>query len=48
MADSFSKSENIEFEIDGMWLKKPEIIKQFIDRRSDSKKLLTVNSQYLE
>jgi putative GTP pyrophosphokinase len=39
MADSFLQSENAGFELDGMWLKKPEIIKQFIDQRSDYEKL---------
>jgi putative GTP pyrophosphokinase len=34
-----SGSENKSFDIDGMWLKKPEIIKQFIDQRSDYEKL---------
>jgi putative GTP pyrophosphokinase len=39
MADTFSKSENTGFDLDGMWVKKPEIIKQFIDQRSDYEKL---------
>ena len=34
-----TNSENAGFDIDGMWLKKPEIIKQFIDQRSDYEKL---------
>jgi putative GTP pyrophosphokinase len=34
-----SESDNAGFDIDGMWLKKPEIIKQFIDNRSDYEKL---------
>ena len=38
-SESTSKSEDVRFDIDGMWLKKPEIIKQFIDQRSDYEKL---------
>lgn len=34
-----SQSEDINFDLDGMWLKKPEIIKQFIEQRSDHEKL---------
>jgi putative GTP pyrophosphokinase len=36
---TFSRSENKFFDLDGMWLKNPEIIKQFIDQRSDYEKL---------
>ncbi|HRH41928.1 MAG TPA: hypothetical protein PKY82_09810, partial [Pyrinomonadaceae bacterium] len=32
-------TENVGFDIDGMWVKKPEIIKQFLDQRSDYEKL---------
>lgn len=32
-------NENVGFDIDGMWVKKPEIIKQFLDQRSDYEKL---------
>ena len=35
MADS----EKVEFDLDGMWLKQPQIIKQFIEKRSDYEKL---------
>jgi putative GTP pyrophosphokinase len=39
MTNSFSQSENDGFDLDGMWLKKPEIIKQFIDQRAAYKNL---------
>lgn len=34
-----SQSENPGFDIDGMWSKKPEVIRQFIDQNSDYEKL---------
>ncbi len=38
-AEASLKTGNSGFEIDPMWLKKPEIIKQFIDQRPDYEKL---------
>lgn len=34
-----SQSENVSFDLDGMWLEKPEIIKQFIEQKSDYERL---------
>lgn len=34
-----AESENMGFDIDGIWLKQPEIIKKFIDQRPDYEKL---------
>ncbi len=39
MTENNSNQSEIGFEIDAMWLKRPEIIKRFLDQRSDYKKL---------